>query len=499
MSRMKILCVSLIALFAFGACAPKPSGQDTAQGSAKDSRDLALRKERVEAGLLPATAIKGQPVQKMNMADRLKRYKVPGISVAVINNGVIEWAKGYGVLEEGGSTLVTTETRFQAASISKPVSAAAALHYVEAGKLDLDEEVNNKLVSWKVPENDFTKAVKVTLKGLVTHSAGLSVHGFGGYAATDKVPTLVEILDGKKPANSEPIRVDILPGAQWRYSGGGFTVMQQLLIDVLGKPFPDIMKETVLDKVGMTNSTYQQPLPEAWAPLAATGHLASGEKLPGKWHTYPEMAAAGLWTTPSDLARFAIEMQKAKAGQSSAVLSKEMATKMLTRQMAGWGLGIAVDGEGKEARFSHGGSNEGFRCWMVAYDETGQGAVVMTNSDGGSDLANEIVRSIAAEYGWPDYHVVERTIGKVDPEVLAKYAGRWEMLPGVILTLVAENGHLFYELPLQGRIELLPESETTFFTLENTWQFDVVKDEKGAAKEIVVKVEGLTLHGKKVK
>jgi CubicO group peptidase (beta-lactamase class C family) len=207
---------------------------------------------RIEKGLLPAVVIQGQS-SALTIADRMAHYKVPGVSVVVINDGKIEWAKGYGVTEAGGSTPVTTETMFQAASISKPVAATGALALVEKGLLSLDEEANAKLKSWKVPENDFTKEQKVTLRRLASHSAGLTVHGFRGYAAIEAVPTTVQVLDGQKPANSAPVRVDVLPGSLWRYSGGGITVMQLMMADVTGKPFPALMRELVLDKIGMNS------------------------------------------------------------------------------------------------------------------------------------------------------------------------------------------------------------------------------------------------------
>jgi CubicO group peptidase (beta-lactamase class C family) len=218
------------------------------------------RIQRVENGLLYPQQIKDDPSAKMNLAERMKYYKVPGVSIAVINNGVIEWAKGYGVREYGTNFPVTVETLFQAASISKPIAAMASLRLVEKGKLNLDEDVNKKLVSWKMPENEFTKTEKVTLRGLLTHNAGLSVSGFPGYPThTNPLPTVLQVLDGSPPANTKPVRVIRIPGTQWSYSGGGITVMQQLLMDVSGKPFPALMKEAVLNKLKMKNSTYEQP------------------------------------------------------------------------------------------------------------------------------------------------------------------------------------------------------------------------------------------------
>jgi CubicO group peptidase (beta-lactamase class C family) len=452
----------------------------------------------VESGLSPPVIIKGQARAQWTITERLAFYKVPGVSIAVINNGAIEWARGYGVAEAGTAQPVTVDTLFQAASISKPVAAMGALRLVEEGKLSLDEDVNKSLTSWKVPENDFTKEKKVTLRGLLSHSAGTTVHGFRGYASDEPVPTLLQVLNGEKPANSKPIRVDIQPGSQWRYSGGGISVMQQMIIDVTGKPFPEFMRKTVLDKLGMKRSTYEQPLPKSFSSSVATGHRQNGEIVKGKWHTYPEMAAAGLWATPSDLARFAIEIQKSKAGKSNRVLSAEMTNQMLTMVKADYGLGIGLQGEGKTFAFSHGGSNEGFRCFLFAYAETGQGAVIMTNGDNGAPLTSEILRSIAREYGWPNYTVKERVVAEVGPKVYASYAGRYETRAGSV-TVIAENGRLFIQAPPFGpdRVELYPESETKYFITIDDVLFTFIKDEKGQVTEMLVEPRGQTIRAKK--
>ncbi len=236
-----------------------------------------------------------------------------------------------------------------------------ALHLVDEGKLSLDEDVNLKLRSWKVPENEFTAKEKVTLRRLLNHSAGLTVHGFAGYAADEPVPSLLDLLDGKKPANSAPIRVDILPGTQHRYSGGGYEVMQQLVMDVTGKSFPELAQEFVLGPLGMTRSTYRQPLPSDLEANAAAGHRGDGAMLKGRWHTYPEMAAAGLWTTPSGLARVVLEIQKG----GGRVLKPATQREMLTQVLGDYGLGFCLAETEGHKSFAHGGSNEGFQCMLI--------------------------------------------------------------------------------------------------------------------------------------
>ena len=499
---MKLKAFLLIAVLALATIFP--TGLATRAlvsfASSQNSTDVAERIKRVENNLLSPIAIKGKP-SAMKLADRMAHYKVPGVSVAVINNGAIEWARGYGVAEAGTNNAVTAETLFQAASISKPVAAMGALRLVAEGKLNLDEDVNKKLTSWKVPENEFTKEQKVTLRRLLSHTAGMTVHGFRGYATDEPVPTLVQLLNGEKPANSAAVRVDVVPGSKWRYSGGGISVAQLLMMDVTGKAFPQFMQEAVLSKLEMKHSTYQQPLPKELLTKAAAGHGDNGEVIKGKRHTYPEMAAAGLWTTPSDLARFAIEIQKSRAGKSNKVLTTEMINQMLTVQSGDYGLGLGIRGTGKALNFGHGGSNEGFRCMMFAYAETGQGAVVMTNGDAGGPLADEILHSIAKEYGWPDYQVREREVAQVNPKVYESYVGKYQVM-GADVTLTTDNGHLFIQAPPFGteKIELYPESETKYFITLDEVTFTFVKDDKGQVVELVVQVPGNRppMKGKKI-
>ena len=369
----------------------------TTMSFAADSGDVESKIQRVESGLLPEHSTPGK-TERMALADRMRHYHVPGVSIAVVNGGRIEWARGYGELQAGNGRKVDSETLFQAASISKPVAALTAMRLVEMGKLSLDEDVNVKLRSWKVPENEFTKTEKVTLRRLLSHTAGVTVHGFRGYAANEPVPTLLQALDGVKPANSPAIRVDIVPGTQWRYSGGGYVIVQELIEDVTGKPFEDVANELVLRPLGMTRSAYQQPLSDALASNAAHAHDSDGKPIEGRWHTYPERTAAGLWTTPSNLARVILAMQR-----PGKAIQPKSADVMLTVVRDNYGLGFGVGRADGARSFAHGGANEGFRCTLFGYRDTGRGAVVMTNGDQGGELAAEVLRAISAEYGWPDY------------------------------------------------------------------------------------------------
>lgn len=376
---------------------------------------------------------------KAQMAQR----HIRGLSLAIIKDGKLAVARAYGVVDDASKAPVTTSTLFQAGSISKPVSALGALHLVEAGTLSLDGDVNAKLTSWKVPENRFTSTEKVTLRRLLSHNAGMTVHGFPGYDVSERIPTLVQVLDGAPPANTPAIRVDTTPGAIWRYSGGGFTVMQQMVIDVTREPFPQFLQKTVLGPIGMTSSSFEQPLPNARAELTAAGYYADGSPVRGRWHVYPEMAAAGLWTTPTDLAKFAIEIQQTLAGHGHSVISPAMARQYLTDQKGGSGLGIGVQGTGRAQHFSHGGRDEGFDALLVAGAETGDGLVVMINANDNSRLMGRLRRYVERAWDFagvspsPDESPATTTPARIDRSLLAAYAGYYEASENNMVAIVA--------------------------------------------------------------
>lgn len=451
-----------------------------AQSGAEPSTDSRIK--RVEQGLLPAVLIKGEP--SWSIAERMKFYKVPGLSIAVIKDFKIDWARSYGVRDVETKEPVVLETLFQAGSISKSVNAMVAMKKVEQGKISLDEPINNKLVSWKLPDNEFTAKKKVTLRNLLSHTAGTTVHGFPGYAVNEKIPTLAEVLDGARPANTAPVRVDLEPGTRFRYSGGGTTIAQLAIMDIEKKPYPEIAKETVLDPLKMTNSTYSQPLPDDWRKQAASGHRQDGSLVEGKIHVYPEMAAAGLWTTPSDLARFAIEMQLALAGKSKKVLSKESVEMMTTAFMETAGLGVFIEKHGNALYFGHGGADEGFRAELVVSKDKGYGAVVMANSDNG-DILREVLRGLAREYGWDEFLPAPYEVIALDSAKLNVYLGRYLVNPDRVLTLTNENGKLIAYPTADRQFELLPTSETTFIRRESNLKYNFVRNGSGGATATV--------------
>ena len=457
-----------------------------------------IRIQRVENGLLPAMVAQNDLGKGKSITERMSRYKVPGISIAVINDGKIEWARGYGVIEKGTDQRVTPNTLFQAGSVSKSVAAMGALALVEQHKLDLDEDINKKLTSYKVPDSTHTEVEKVTLARILSHTAGLTVHGFLGYAVDAPMPTLIQVLKGEKPANSPEIKNDMVPGATWRYSGGGYTVMQQLVIDVTKQSYPDFMKQTVLDKLGMTNSTFAQPLDKTWADKTATGHYQDASKVKGRWHVYPEMAAAGLWCTPTDLAKFAIDIQDTYNGRSQKVLSQAMAKQMLTDKMNGDGLGVFVKGTGPSLRFIHSGRDDGFDSMLMAYAESGKGAIIMANANMDNDLMNEILRSIAKEYNWSEYPIAQKITVDIAPAVLKSLVGKYELTKEFVIAVKQKGSQLFVEGTNQPELELVAEAENSFIVVGAGATISFERNEKGEVTNLVLKQNGQTRKAKRI-
>jgi len=418
----------------------------------------------VEQGLLPVFTLKGEPLPAMQLAQRMQDYNIPGVSVAVVNNNSLAWAQAYGVADTVNKQPVTAETRFQAASISKLLTAMLVMTFVQDQKIGLDEDVDLRLTSWHLPANDFTIAQPVTLRRLLSHSAGVNVPNFPGYAVEEPLPTLLQILSGTPPAKTPTIRVQTPPGSAWQYSDGGYAIVQQLLEDLSGQSFAQLAQQRVLALSGMTHSTFAQPLPDDLAASAASGHRVDGLPVEKRWYVYPETAAEGLWTTPSDLALLMIELRQAAQGKSNKLLSVDMAKSLFVKQIGNSAFVGPIKGEGNAAWFSAGGSTSGFRCLMVMFPETGQGAVVMTNSENGHFLAMEIMRGIAQVYNWPDFRSQEKQTMTLTAEEVQGYIGTYtfDTPPGMSLTVAAAEKGLSVELTGQ-RFEMYPETEVDFF------------------------------------
>lgn len=336
----------------------------------------------------------GLVVQNADLAEAMRKLHIPSVDVALIESGRLAWSHVFGTAPDNAI--------YQAASLSKLVTAVAALRLVDRGVLDLDRDVNDYLTGWRVPENDFTRDHPVTLRQLLSMTAGVGVPGYPGYEPGQKLPTLQQILDGAPPANSPPVRVEAIPGSRYAYSGGGFEIVQALIEATTNMKFQDALQDLLLRPAGMANSYFPQPLPGELVRRAATGHDANGNELPGGWRVVPELAAGGLWTSAMDLAHLSLELERAYRGESGALLTRATAQAMMTQQNGGpYGLGAAVAGNGKNRVLMKRGQNIGYQSYMLLFPETGQGIVVLTGSDNGTTLATALIRRAAAAYQWP--------------------------------------------------------------------------------------------------
>ena len=353
---------------------------------------------RIEQGLADPDI----DVSELSIDELLERFNVPGVSIAVIRDFDIHWAKGYGIADVESGAAVNTETLFQAASISKPVNAMALLKAAEEGRFSIDEDVNKLLSSWQIPESEHTESAFVTPRMLASHTSGLGDGlGFPGYEPQVALPSLPQIFDGAEQSNVGVVRMARPPMTAFHYSGGGVTILQQLLLDTYDKPYAELLQDMVLEPIGMSSSTFQQPLPVDRDRNAARAHGISGAAMGPKWHVYPELAAAGLWTTSTDLAKFAIEVQLSYQNHSNKVLTQASTSEMLSPVGVGpFAVGFSLSKRGEGWYFDHGGSNWGFQAQLTAHKVNGYGYAIMTNGFLGGQLIAELSRRIEASYAF---------------------------------------------------------------------------------------------------
>lgn len=456
----------LLLVLAFAACQAPTRTDDPTES---------LRRH-VETGLCEQVLIEGDST--WTIEERMKHYGVPGMSIAIIDDHNLAWTKSYGMMDTTSKRPVTDSTLFQAASISKPVFAMAVLKLAQQGVLDIDADVNTMLTSWKMPENEFTTTEKVTLKRLLGHVAGTTVHGFQGYRHGDTLPTLLNILNGEAPANSPPVVVDQIPGTAWRYSGGGYCVASQVILDKMGGTIPQHMRDLVLQPLGMSRSSYEQPMPAAMEHNAASGYVPDGSMAVGKWHIYPEISPDGLWTTATDLARFVIDMQKTITTDSGQVLSRATAMQMVEPYLdPNMAVGLILDNKGSERYFEHGGWNEGFCGQIYGHVKNGKGAVVLINANQPAFMF-EVMRSIARAYDWPEF-VPQRKEVPMDSTSLKVFTGRYRGGSDNMVTIALHNGKLFREPLREPPTELVHIGDGEFIGRTDERSRRFLKDAAG--------------------
>jgi len=462
------------------------------EGNARETVARLLR------DLRPKLPFPGKEKPAQTLAERMMQCATPGVSIAAIDEFDVAWSSSFGKLAVGAIEEVTSRTPFQAGSISKPVFALAVMKLVEAGTLALDTDVNTYLKSWRVPANDGWQP-RVTLRQLLSHSAGTTVHGFPGYPPEGPFPPLSQILQGEPPSNTASVLVDVLPGTQFRYSGGGTTIAQQAVADATGRPFADLMRELILDPAGMKDSTFEQPLPPEKAARAAKGHRWNGVPVQGGWHVYPEMAAAGLWTTASDLARLGSGVMRALRGDKPDLgLKQETVMEMLRPQLpdqkAGQdfsGLGWVCSGTDEEFRIAHGGWNEGFVAQLTLFPALGKGAAVLLNSVQGWPLLDEIINAIGREFGFP---ASQRTPVARTMLPGADYSGLYTNQEGIAFEVTQSSEGLAVKFEQQAPIPLVPASDDEFFATVLNLRVNFAKSGAGLPASMTIQSGGKTIN-----
>lgn len=439
----------------------------------------------VETNLVGVIQIEGE--NPHTIQEQLAHYKAPGISIAVIQNYKIAWAKGYGWADEEQKIPVTEKTLFQAASISKSLNGVGVLKLVQDKKLDLYTDINTYLTNWKFPYDSLSKSKKITIANLLSHTAGLNVHGFNGYEQGKPLPTITEILDGKAPANSLRIRSMYAPGLKSEYSGGGIMISQMIVMDVTHQTYAEYMKQNVLQPLGMTSSTYEQPPVGIKPSLLTTAYDPLEKPLTGKYHIYPEQAAAGLWTTPTDLAKYVIETQLAYEDKSAKVLNQQTTKLRLTPYLnKNAALGVFIDNLDSTKYFEHSGGNKGFRCIYYGSLEGGNGVVIMVNSDNGQ-IISEVINSVAKVYGFKGlYNSTVKKLAIVADADLQSLVGYYELAPKFILSITKEGSQLYAQASGQGKFRINPESQTKFYTVDFPSDFEFIKDNNGVVTSVML-------------
>lgn len=385
-SPVPLICISFVLLISCSTNRGRTSYQNTIT--------------TIENQLYPISSSGKDTGIAQTVQQRMTALGIKGMSVAVFDEGKIIWTRGYGLKNE--NEVVDSGTVFQAASISKPITSMAIFRLWEKGLLSLDSNVNQYLKRWKIPENEWTVQEKVTIRRIVSHMAGLSIHGFAGYKPQDSLPNVIQILDGIPPANSGPVRVYLRPGTKESYSGGGFTILQMLIEEITGSPFASAMEELMLKPAGMHQSQFSIHLPEEMQANTAIGYFSMNKAVEGGYRRHPEQAAAGIWTTPSDLARFMLAVGNSYRGTDPHTILKPSTVREIMQKVpGGGGLGFGIDGRGDSLRYRHSGGNAGFSCYAVAFANRGRGVIIMTNTDGGTTIIREYLRSVSRAYGWP--------------------------------------------------------------------------------------------------
>ena len=446
------------------------------------------KKLNIESSITPRLQIEGKVIPNWTITERMDYYRVPGLSIAFFSEGKVQWTKCYGFSSFDKTEQINENTLFQAASISKSLTSYYVMTLMEEGILELDTDVNEYLLGWNVVENEYTKTDKVSLRNLLSHTGGITVSGFEGYNSNyDSIPNIIQILNGESPANSKPIHPNIEPNTKWRYSGGGYVIIQKIIEDLTKDNFEKTISQKVLSKLDMKNSTFEQPPSTKWVENIARGHDKNRETIDGGWNIYPEQAAAGLWSTPTDIAKFAIAFQKLYRGESIGLISTESAKEMLKLYDDKWGLGFKINKHGNGFYYGHSGANVGYRSVLIILPEYNEGVVIMSNGEFGAPLHTDILRSISKEYSWDIFNPLIKHIHTLSNKEKKKFTGKYEYVSDKSLQLnisLIKDELKVTQLWDKESYIIYPESSQVFFDEVHGDNFEFSLNMKGKVKKL---------------
>ncbi|HLK27928.1 MAG TPA: serine hydrolase [Puia sp.] len=435
-----------------------------------------------------------------SIKERMGHYHVNALSVAVIQDYKITWAKAYGWADDSLKIAATDQTLFQGGSISKSLNAVGVLRLAQEKKIDIYADINNYLESWKFPYDSVSKGKKINIANLLSHTSGLNMSGFDGHAIGTPLPSVVQVLSGSEEINfSDRIKSIYEPGIKYEYSGGGIEISQVIVMDVTHLPYEQYMYKKILKPLGMNSSTFQQPPIDKKPELLATGYRANGTRIPGNYNIFPEQAAAGLWTNPTDLAKYIIETQLALTGKSQKVLDQKMTKLRLTpyidKQSA---LGVFINYSDNTGYFMHDGATKGFRAIYYGSLEAGNGVVVMVNSDNGK-IMREVINSVAKVYGFKGLYSSKlvKVVAVVD-STLQSYTGEYALSDNFHLMISKDGEHMYCQGTGQNKFEIFPEGQNKFFAKELALEIEFIKNDNSKIVNLVL-YQGGAREAKKIK
>lgn len=462
----------------------------TNQNSKQDNKNINIigdkHIENIENNLVPVHYLKDN-IDKKSISQMMEDENIPGVSIALFDNGKITW-QTYGYANLIDSIKVTQNTVFNGASLSKPVTAMAALNLVEQGVLTLNEDINKYLEGWKVPENKFTEHEKVTLKRLISHTAGFERYVQSSFFPDEELPTIEQMLAGEKPSVDPAVSVVSVPGQKEVYSNPGYSVLEKLLEDVTDKAFHDILAELIFEPVHMTHSSFEQPVPNHLSQQMATSY--SNELEPYPYKLFPFKAAGGIWTTPTDLAKFLVTVLEDHHLGTNVILSKKMTDSLFTKNPTRLGFAKIYNDESPDILFEHWGSNSGFTCYMVSSLQHKQGVVVMTNSDNGTSFLSYVARAVAIEYNWDLLQPKVFDPIALDRMEINKFTGKFKG-GNEVLEFEMIKGNLHFLSATDTTSKLIAVAENKFIAQTDNTLYEFLKNKAGEVKYVrMTKADG---------